>query len=934
MADVCTVTGTLYNMDGTPAVGKALYIVKVLTDDEAVTPDPVRIFADPVTAQISFTVIRNSTAWLEGSVQQFNEDGGVAVTVPDAPTATLTSLLPATSAPSTAVTQATFNAHVATVAAPGVLGHVRGGGTGYTIDPDGTLQVPVVSAEVVEDYLATFFNPTVSALHFTYNDALNRVDVGIDNATASVDGLMSAADKTYLNSVPALLSGEASARAAADAALLSGINANSATIAALTTTGVAEGTNLYFTNARAITAVGLNAAGVAGGQTITGGTGAGENLTLQSTTNGTKGYLLLGTGGLVGINKATPGAQLHVNAKDATTLGFIVQMAASPNTTTGIPFQVWDSTGATKFKVDTGGNITASGNITAAGTSNLGIGLYTSSGGLGYHSGKLTLLSTGGVYFSSTSSIDGTQDLSLTHNAANTLQVGDGGANANGSLLLTALTASGLVRINKAGQTLFINGGSTGSVYAQMQNTGGSFYAGIDSSAGGSLFTNALPYASSFGTSNATALHLATNNVVRTTVDILGNIGVGTTTPLGKLHVAQGTAGVGTVSVTAGSGTITGVGTQFTNTFKIGDTITFTTASGSETKAITAIASDTAMTTAAFTGAASGVAYTLVGGDTLVAYGNGNVALSRGQLLAPNGTAALPSYSFTGNTSTGIYVPVAGQFGIAAGGSLVGIFRNVGLMLPADALGIYFGASSDTVLQRDAPNTLALRNGTNAQTFRLYQSYTDASNNSYFSFAYSGGAFRFGQTFAGTGSAQDIYFLSQGNLYLGASNTAAWRFSNGGGHLLATTDNTYDIGASGATRPRNVYVAGTGTFGGNLIANAFLAGGIATAYDSSNDLKINSTGVVGWTSGTLAAAKDTGIVRQQAKVVEINNGTAGQPGVLLLRGQTFASLPGVPVAGMRATVTDSTTTVSGATITGGGANTVPAFYDGANWVVR
>lgn len=75
--------------------------------------------------------------------------------------------------------------------------------------------------------------------------------------------------------------------------------------------------------------------------------------------------------------------------------------------------------------------------------------------------------------------------------------------------------------------------------------------------------------------------------------------------------------------VTAGNpGTaVVGTGTQFTNTFKVGDSIT----AGGQTKAISAIASDTAMTTAAFTIANSGAAYTLSGGERFKVYGNGNI---------------------------------------------------------------------------------------------------------------------------------------------------------------------------------------------------------------------------------------------------------------------------------------------------------------------
>lgn len=50
-------------------------------------------------------------------------------------------------------------------------------------------------------------------------------------------------------------------------------------------------------------------------------------------------------------------------------------------------------------------------------------------------------------------------------------------------------------------------------------------------------------------------------------------------------------------------------------------------------------------------------------------------------------------------------------------------------------------------------------------------------------------------------------------------------------------------------------------------------------------------------------------------------------------GVTFAQLPSPPAAGMTAYVTDSNTAVWGATIAGGGANAVLAWYNGTNWTV-
>ncbi len=118
----------------------------------------------------------------------------------------------------------------------------------------------------------------------------------------------------------------------------------------------------------------------------------------------------------------------------------------------------------------------------------------------------------------------------------------------------------------------------------------------------------------------------ANGGYLPTTINGLGgNVGIGTNSPTGILSVSQPAAGIGTVAVTASGTTVTGTGTTFTNTFKVGDTIT----ANGETHTISAITSDTAMTTDAWTAAATGVAYTLTGGMRLNVKGNGNVLMAR-----------------------------------------------------------------------------------------------------------------------------------------------------------------------------------------------------------------------------------------------------------------------------------------------------------------
>lgn len=197
----CEITGTVYEVDGTPKSGGTLYVRRVIKDGVllSTTDLPVTIGDE---GQISFTLPRGCTAWLDGAVEGFNAKSstGVPVTIPDAPTANLEDLLPAVFPTSTAVSQATFNAHVATVADADTLGHIKGGGTGYTIESDGTLNVPVVDAETVQDALSTFF-PDSAPFDWTYDDTGDRETLDIAAATSTQKGLMSAADKSKLDGV-------------------------------------------------------------------------------------------------------------------------------------------------------------------------------------------------------------------------------------------------------------------------------------------------------------------------------------------------------------------------------------------------------------------------------------------------------------------------------------------------------------------------------------------------------------------------------------------------------------------------------------------------------------------------------------------------------------------------------------------------------------
>ena len=173
----------------------------------------------------------------------------------------------------------------------------------------------------------------------------------------------------------------------------------------------------------------------------------------------------------------------------------------------------------------------------------------------------------------------------------------------------------------------------------------------------------------------------------------------------------------------------------------------------------------------------------------------------------------------------------------------------------------------DVLLYRDAANTLALRNGTNAQAFNVYGTYTDGSNYERLAFV-SGAAFEIQAQAAGSGSGKSIQIKggSGAGFFFGGGGAVQWQV-NSSGNLLAQTDNAVDIGASGANRPRNVYVA-------------FL---LRSAY-----IETNSSAPAG--NGGIAIGQSV-INSNASGVISLSNYTAGNDFNRLQFGGTSASFP-------------------------------------------
>jgi hypothetical protein len=107
----------------------------------------------------------------------------------------------------------------------------------------------------------------------------------------------------------------------------------------------------------------------------------------------------------------------------------------------------------------------------------------------------------------------------------------------------------------------------TSRSFLTAQNGSGSFYAGIDNSAGNGILNGSIAYAGVVGTASNTPLILGANNNAYVTIATSGNVGIGTVPTSGssyKLDVNGNTNVTGNLNITAngaGTGNIVAAGT-------------------------------------------------------------------------------------------------------------------------------------------------------------------------------------------------------------------------------------------------------------------------------------------------------------------------------------------------------------------------------------
>jgi hypothetical protein len=136
-----------------------------------------------------------------------------------------------------------------------------------------------------------------------------------------------------------------------------------------------------------------------------------------------------------------------------------------------------------------------------------------------------------------------------------------------------------------------------------------------------------------------------------------------------------------------------------------------------------------------------------------------------------------------GQSSTGI-----GTTGFSPG---IAFGLSAGLRWTSDTP----ASTPDIVLVRDAAAVLAQRNGVNAQTFRLYNTFTDASNYERGFMRWNTNVLEFGAEAAGTGTQRATKLTGASLQFdVGAINVFAIQST---GNIIFNNNNSRDIGVAG-----------------------------------------------------------------------------------------------------------------------------------------
>jgi len=257
--------------------------------------------------------------------------------------------------------------------------------------------------------------------------------------------------------------------------------------------------------------------------------------------------------------------------------------------------------------------------------------------------------------------------------------------------------------------------------------------------------------------------------------------------------------------------------------------------------------------------------------------GNGGFAMA-GRFQLGGITGALGGILRFGNASVTSYI-------YTFGGAIVdGVSGTPVLSLSQNAV-LGFGSSNNFVttdldLRRDAADTLAQRRGTNAQTFRLYNTFTSATDHERGKLEWSSNVFRIGtEKGSGGGTARAMELQTDGVTRLALSATGTVTSNNdfvvNGGSTFTTTiqsitptanrfitlpDRSGTVGLIAGSNGQLIYnnagvYAGLTTLSADTSGNLTLSGRLTNTYSSVADSPAKRFSGAWFTGGTATTTK-------------------------------------------------------------------------------
>jgi hypothetical protein len=287
-----------------------------------------------------------------------------------------------------------------------------------------------------------------------------------------------------------------------------------------------------------------------------------------------------------------------------------------------------------------------------------------------------------------------------------------------------------------------------------------------------------------------------------------------------------------------------------------------------------------------------------------------------------------------------------------------GVSANGSLQIRGADSALFWSNSTNNVrdlaLYKDADDTLAQKNGVNAQTFNIYNTYTDASNYERGHIGWNADRFVIGNTSAGTGVNRYMQLGSGVNgsiLLLDFPDNTGMVFEQGGiaklsmrpSGLESASSVYYDLGNTGLNRWGVAYTQALDVDQGTLTDDAQALNIVSMWNDAADAFTLIKADV----TDTASAAGSNLLDLQVGGVSKLSvskggdvsvSGSIAATGTIKATPTTVGALPAASTAGAgaRTFVTNSANSLSshhGQTVTGGGTDFVPVYSDGTTWRV-